>query len=150
MSVLTNTASMIILFKVNLLLIYWNIKFSHFFSSHPGAELSSEYVDKYLPWSLGLSSPHIFIWISISIPLTCNLATRLINLPLQVLICSWIEWSNAAWSALLRGTTRRCTGRVLKPGLDLNPDPESCTLPLDQLAASAIWFSTYLTNALQI
>ena len=35
-------------------------------------------------------------------PLTCNLTPRLTNLPSQVLICSWVKKSNAAWSALLR------------------------------------------------
>ena len=69
-------------------------------------------------------------------PLTRNLVPRLTNLPSQVPICSWVERSNAAWSALLRGTTSRRTGRVWNPGLDLDPKPESCTLPLDQLAAS--------------
>ena len=68
-------------------------------------------------------------------PLTRNLAPRLTNLPSQVPISSWVERSNAAWSALLRGTTSSRTGRVLNPGLDLDPNPESCTLPLDQLAA---------------
>ena len=63
-------------------------------------------------------------------PLTRNLAPRLTNLP------SWVERSNATWSALLRGTTSRRTGRVLNSGLDLDPNPESCTLPLDQLAAA--------------
>ena len=68
-------------------------------------------------------------------PLTRNLAPRLTNLPWQVPISSWVERSNAAWSALLRDTTSSRTGRVLNPGLDLDPNPESCTLPLDQLAA---------------
>ena len=70
-------------------------------------------------------------------PLTRNLAPRLTNLPSQVPIFSWVERSNAAWSALLRGTTSSRTGRVLNPGLDLDPNPESCTLPLDQLAAKS-------------
>ena len=76
-------------------------------------------------------------------PLTRNLAPRLTNLPSQVPICSWVERSNTAWSALLKGTTSRRTGRVLNSGLDLDPNPESCTLPLDQLAAklglSKLW-----------
>ena len=38
-------------------------------------------------------------------PLTCNMAIRHTNLPSQVHICSWVERSNVAWSALLRGTT---------------------------------------------
>ena len=71
-------------------------------------------------------------------PLTRNLAPRLTNLPSQVPISSWVERSNAAWSALLRGTTSSRTGRVLNPGLDLDPNPESCTLPLDQLAAMIV------------
>ena len=71
-------------------------------------------------------------------PLTRNLAPRLTNLPSQVPICSWVERSNAAWSALLKGTTSRRTGRVLNSGLDLDPNPESYTLPLDQLAAKFI------------
>ena len=58
------------------------------------------------------------------------------NLPSQVPIHSLVERSNAAWSALLRGTTSRRTNRVLNPGLDPDPNPESCTLPLDQLAAT--------------
>ena len=49
--------------------------------------------------------------------------------------CSWVERSNAAWSALLKGTTSRRTGRVLNSGLDLHRNPESCTLPLDQIAS---------------
>ena len=67
-------------------------------------------------------------------PLTRNLAPWLTNLHSQVPISSWVERSNAAWSALLRGTTSGRTGRVLNSGLDLDPNPESCTLPLDQLA----------------
>ena len=51
---------------------------------------------------------------------------------------SWVERSNAVWSALLRGTTSRRTGRVLNSGLDLDPNPESCTLPLDQLATAVL------------
>ena len=69
-------------------------------------------------------------------PLTRNLAPRLTNLLSQVPISSWVERSNAAWSALLRSTTSSRTGRVLNSGLDLDPNPESCTLPLDQLAES--------------
>ena len=79
-------------------------------------------------------------------PLTRNLATRLSNLLSQVPICSWVERSNAAWNALLKDTTNRRTGMVLKSGLDLDPNPEPCTLPLDQLAtqqsllcANAYW-----------
>ena len=45
-------------------------------------------------------------------------------------ISSRVERSNAAWSALLWGTTSSRTGRVLNSGLDLDPNPESCTLPL--------------------
>ena len=69
-------------------------------------------------------------------PLTCNLAPWLTNLPSPVPISSWVERSNAAWSALLKGTTSSRTGRVLNPGLDLDPNPESCTLPLDQRQSS--------------
>ena len=48
----------------------------------------------------------------------------------RLLLC----WeSNAAWSGLRRGTTSQCTSQVLNPGLDLDPNPESFTLPLDQL-----------------
>ena len=67
-------------------------------------------------------------------PLTRNLVPRLTNLPSQVPISSWVERSTAAWSVLPRGTTSSRTGRVLNPGLDLDPNAESCTLPLDQLA----------------
>ena len=38
---------------------------------------------------------------------------------------------------LIRGTTSGRAGRVLNQGLDLDPNPESCTLPLDQLAATS-------------
>ena len=109
-------------------------------SPHPGSELCSADFDKYLPWSLGLYSPYIHFDIHLNSPgsiqpLTRNLAPRLTNLRSRVPICSWVERSNAAWSALLKGTTSRRTGRVLNSGLDLEPNPESCTLPLDQLAA---------------
>ena len=106
-------------------------------SPHPGSELCSANFDKDLPWSLGLyHSVYIHLEIDLNSlgsiqPLTRNLAPRLTNLPSQVPISSWVERSNAAWSALLRGPTSRGTGRVLNPGLDLDPDPESCTLPLD-------------------
>ena len=51
---------------------------------------------------------------------------------------------------LAQGHNGRRTSRVLKPGLDLDHDPDSCTLPLDQLATNIIWYSIYVTNALQI
>ena len=110
-------------------------------SPHPGSELCSADFDKYLPWPLGLYSPYIHLDIHLNSlgsiqPLTRNFAPRLTNLPSQVPICSWAKRSNAAWSALLRGKTSRRTGRVLNSELDLNPNPESCTLPLDQLAAA--------------
>ena len=37
-------------------------------SPHPGPNLCSADFDKYIPWSLGLSSPYISIWISILTP----------------------------------------------------------------------------------
>ena len=52
--------------------------------------------------------------------------------------CPYPSRSNAAWSALLKGTTSSRTGRVLNPGLDLDPNPESCTLTLDQLWVNII------------
>ena len=109
-------------------------------SPHPGSELCCADFDRYLPWSLGLYSPYIHLDIHLNTlgsiqPLKRNLAPRLTNLPSQVPISSWVERGNAAWSALLRGTTSRCTGRVLNQGLDLDPYPESCTLPLDHVAA---------------
>ena len=102
-------------------------------SPHPGSELCSADFDKYLPWSLGLYNPYIRLDIHLnslgSIQLlTRNLAPRLTNMPSQVPICSWVERSNAAWSALLRSKTNRHTGRVLNPGLGLDPNLESCTL----------------------
>ena len=110
-------------------------------SPHPCSELCSAYFDKYLPWSLGLYNPYIHLDIHLNSPgsiqpLTRNLAPWLTYLPSKVPICSWVERSNAAWSALLRGTTSGRTGMVLNPGLDLDPNPASCTVPLDQLAAT--------------
>ena len=63
-------------------------------------------------------------------PLTRYLRTWLTNVPSQV------ERSNGAWGALPRGTTSRRTDKVLNPGLDLDPDPNSCIIPLDQLVAT--------------
>ena len=109
-------------------------------SPHPGSELCSADFDKFLPWSLGLYSPHIHLDFHLNSlgsiqPLARNLAPRLTNLPSQLPISSWVETSNAAWSALLRGTTSSRNGRLMNPGLDLDPNPEFCTLPLDQLTA---------------
>ena len=67
---------------------------------------------QYLLWSLGLSSPYISIWIYISTPWG---------------VCSR---SHATWCHGLQICPHR------DPGFDLDPAPESCTLPLDQLAAN--------------
>ena len=109
-------------------------------SPHPGSELCFADFDKYLPLSLGLHTPYPFGYPS-QLPGEYTAAhtqlgataykSALTGTPL----CSWVERSNAAWSALLRGTTSRRIGRVSNSGLDLDPNPESCTLPLDQLAA---------------
>ena len=58
------------------------------------------------------------------------------NMPSRIPIGSWVERSNAAWSALLRCTQSRRIGKVFNPALDLDSNRESCTLPLDQLAAT--------------
>ena len=107
-----------------------------FFSPHPGSELCS--ADFWQVPSLvnGPFTVHIRLDNHLNPlgsiqPLTRNLAPRLKNLPSQVPISSWVERSDAAWSALLRGTTSSRTGRVLNPGLDLDPNLESCTLLLD-------------------
>ena len=109
-------------------------------SPHPSSELCSADFDNYLPWSLGLILP-IAVWITISTP--------------------WgvYSHSHATWRHGLQICPHRypfpprsreamqrellCSGaqRIVAPagyqttGLDLDPNPESCTLPLDQLAA---------------
>ena len=92
--------------------------FSHCFefTSKPRALLFRLW--QFLPWSFGLNNPYIHLDMVLNSlvcmqPLTRNLAPRLTNLPSQVPICSWVERSNAAWSALLRGTTNWNSGRVL-------------------------------------
>ena len=109
-------------------------------SPHPGSELCSADFAFVPSLVIGPFTVHIRLDIHFNSlgsiqPLTSNFAPRLTNMPSQVPISSWVERSNAAWSALLRGTTSSHSGRVLNPGLDLDPNPESCTLPLDQLAA---------------
>ena len=37
---------------------------------------------------------------------------------------------------MLKSTMSLCSGMVLKPGLDVNPDPESHTVTLGQLVAN--------------
>ena len=87
---------------------------------------SSVDFDKFLPRSFCLNNPYIHLdmvlnsLVSIK-PLTRNLAPRLINLPSQAPVCSWVERSNVAWSALLRGTMSWYSGRV--SNLDHDQDP---------------------------
>ena len=69
-----------------------------------------------------------------------NLAPLFAKLPSQMTIRSWVVRSNAAWNALLSGTTSWRTGRVLNPGLNLNPDPKSCTLALNHFTATICIF----------
>ena len=114
-------------------------------SPHPDSELCSANFDKYLPWSLHLSSPYISIWISISTPgrvYSCSHATWRHGLQICHHRYPFVPGSREAMQcevrALLRGTSRR-TVKVLNPGLDRDPDPESCTLPLDQFAAWSPW-----------
>ena len=93
------------------------------------------------PWSLGLYNPYIHLDIHLNSPvsiqpLTRNLAPRLTDLPSQVPICSWVERSNGSVKCLAQGHNERTHRQgILNLGLDLDPNPESCTLPLDQLAA---------------
>ena len=82
-------------------------------------------------------------------PLTCNLAPRLTNLPSQVPTLLLGREKQCSVKCLALGTTSRRTGRVLNSGLDLDPNPEPCTLPLDQLAAAIRWwlYNVIATNA---
>ena len=44
---------------------------------------------------------------------------------------------------LAQGHSERRTGRVLNSGLDLDPNPKSCTLPLDQFVATWLLYPPY-------
>ena len=116
-------------------------------SPHPGSELCS--ADWQVPSLVTGPFQSVYIHLDIHLdslgsmqPLIRNFAPRLTNLPSQVPICSWVKRSNASWSALLRGTMKRSPVKVLNQGIDLDPDPVSCMLPLDQPADISVhkWF----------
>ena len=93
-------------------------------SPNPDSELCSANFDKYLPWSLGLSSPYISIWISISTPgrvYSRSHATWRHGLQICPHRYAFVPGSREAMQcevrALLRGTSG-CTVKVLNPGLE--------------------------------
>ena len=111
------------------------VKVKSLFWVHVQAQSSAlQTFDKYLPWSLGLSSPSRY---PSQLPWEYTDAQTQLDATAYKSALAGTYFAPRSRVAMKREVTcsGRGTGRELNPGLDLDPDPETCILPLDQLAA---------------
>ena len=99
---------------------------------HPGPDRCSADFDKYIPWSLGLSSPYISIWIFILTPwgvysrshATWRHGLQSVLTGTHLLI---VLEKQCGVKCLAQGHTELTHREGIELGLDLNLDPETCT-----------------------